>query len=108
MKRNDNKQLVVCIEKCFDLSMDGRLTQPRRSEMLALGKRLRGSLINLLSAEFADDLKAVKDANQKLQAVNQTLTDSIAAINKIADTVKEVTRLVTSLDKLLKLVVSFK
>ena len=107
MKKIDTEKLVVCIERCFNLSMDGRLSQARRSEMLALGKRLRGSLINHLTATFPDDLKQVDDANKQLQEVNKTLADANAAINKIADTVKEINKLVTVLDKVLKFAANF-
>jgi hypothetical protein len=100
--KTDNQEIVKCIEACLDLSMDERLTQARQNEMLALGKRLRGSLVNLLTAEFPEDLQQVKEANSQLQLVNQALDDRKKAIEKIAETISKVNQVVKVLDKLLK------
>ena len=108
MKKTDNQQLVTCIEKCFDLSMDGRLSQARQNDMLVLGKRLRGSLINLLTAEFTEELQQIDEANQQIDKVNKMLDKASRAISKIADTVKEINKLATTLDKLLKFAAGFK
>ena len=79
----DNTTLVQAIEKCFDLSMDGRVPPADRTEFLTLGKRLRGSLLNLLSAEFAAGTAQVSAANQEIQTVNQSLT---TVTNQLANT----------------------
>jgi hypothetical protein len=100
--KTDNQELVKCIEACLDLSMDDRLSQERQNELLALGKRLRGSLVNLLTSEFPEDLKQVKDANHQLKAINQTLEDKNEAIQHIADTITRVSQVVRVLDGLLK------
>jgi ABC-type transporter Mla subunit MlaD len=100
--KTDNQELVKCIEACLDLSMDERLTQTRQNEMLALGKRLRGSLVNLLTAEFPDSLKQVEQANKQLQQVNQDLADRSQAIEQIADTISKLSQVVKVLDGLLK------
>jgi hypothetical protein len=100
--KTDNQELVKCIEACLDLSMDDRLPQARQNEMLALGKRLRGSLVNLLTAEFPEDLRQVAEANQKLQSINQALTDKTQAIEQITDTIHKLSGLVKILDGLLK------
>jgi hypothetical protein len=100
--RADHQELVKCIEACLDLSMDERLPQARQNEMLALGKRLRGSLINLLTAEFPEDLKQVKQANANLQAISRTLADKNAAITHIAQVISTVGQVVKELDGLLK------
>ena len=98
----DNQELVKCIEACLDLSMDDRLTQAQQNEMLALGKRLRGSLVNLLTAEFPEDLEQVEDANQELQAISQVLADKNQAIEKISATIGKINQVVKGLDGLLK------
>jgi hypothetical protein len=103
--KTDNQELVKCIEACLDLSMDDRLPQDRQNEMLALGKRLRGSLINLLTAEFPEDLRQVKEANQQLQMINKTLADKNQAIEQIADTISKLGEVVKILDGLLKFAV---
>jgi ABC-type transporter Mla subunit MlaD len=103
--RADHQQLVKCIEACLDLSMDDRLSQASQNEMLALGKRLRGSLVNLLTAEFADDLKQVNEANTQLQVISKTLADKNAAIDRIAEVISQVGQVVKELDALLKFAV---
>ena len=100
--KTDNQELVKCIEACLDLSMDDRLTQAQQNEMLALGKRLRGSLVNLLTAEFPEDLELVEDANQELQAISQVLADKNQAIEKISATIGKINQVVKGLDGLLK------
>ena len=100
--RTDNQELVKCIEACLDLSMDERLSQAQQNEMLALGKRLRGSLVNLLMAEFPEDLKQLQEANDQLQSLNHTLANKQQAIQHIADTIQKVNQAVKVLDGLLK------
>lgn len=104
--KTDNQELVKAIEACLDLSMDDRLPQARQNEMLALGKRLRGSLVNLLTAEFPDNLKQVEEANQQLQQLNQTLADRNQAIDQIADTISKLNQGVKVLDGLLKFAIT--
>jgi hypothetical protein len=100
--KTDNQELVKCIEACLDLSMDDRLTQTQQNEMLALGKRLRGSLVNLLTAEFPEDLEQVEDANQELQAISQVLADKNQAIENISVIIGKINQVVKGLDGLLK------
>lgn len=100
--RTDNQELVKCIEACLDLSMDERLPQARQNEMLALGKRLRGSLVNLLMTEFPQDLVQVQQANEQLKALNLSLADKQQAIQHIADTIHKINQAVKVLDGLLR------
>ena len=50
MNRLDTVTLTKVINKCFDHSMDGRFSAADRVQFLAEGKRLRGLLLNLLTA----------------------------------------------------------
>lgn len=100
--KTDNQELVKCIEACLDLSMDERLTQACQNEMLALAKRLRGSLMNLLTADFPEDLKQVQEANQELLAISQLLADKNKAIENIAHTTSKIKQVVKGLDGLLR------
>lgn len=104
--KTDNQEIVKCIEACLDLSMDDRLTQARQNEMLALGKLLRGSLVNLLMAEFPEDLKQVKEANDQLHQISQELDDRNQAIEKIAETISKINQAVKVLDSLLKFAIT--
>lgn len=99
--------LANIINQCFDYSMDGRSSPDQQTAFLADGKRLRGLLMNLLSAQFDDGTQAVLDANTKLTAVNTALSNSATALANTAQTLNDVASLVGNLDKLLNLAVSF-
>ena len=105
--RTENQILASVIEKCFEYSMDGRFTQDRRSEFLVLGKRLRGSLVNLVTANFKEDTAELNNANKKLKDVNDKLKKEIETLNNVADTVEQIGQLVGILDDLLKLAGGF-
>jgi hypothetical protein len=106
--KTDNVQLTEIIGHCFDYSMDGRFTPAQQNEFLAVGKRLRGSLLNLLSATFNAGTKAVVDANQMLKRQNQELVNSAQVLNSAATVLQNLTQLVGVLDGLLKLAAGFK
>ena len=102
MKKIDTEQLAGSAQKSFALARDGRLTAVQQTNMLTQGMRLRASLISALSAEFANSLKQVDEANQQLTALNLWLTDTNAAITKIADTIKQAAAAASLVEKLLK------
>jgi hypothetical protein len=103
----DTVTLTSVINRCFELSTDGELSGARRGKFLAHGKRLRGHLMNLLSAQFDEDTDAVVEANKKLKEVNRELKDSATALERAATTLNDIAQLVGSLDKLLNVAVSF-
>ena len=104
----DLEGLTRCIKSCFDLSGDDRLTEAKQRDMLALGKRLRGRLMDLLTAQFNEDIEDnVVEANTKLGDVNKRLEKVAEAIEKIADTVQQVTKLAGLLDRLVKVAIAF-
>ena len=106
MKKIDTEQLAGSAQKSFSLARDGRLTVTQQTNMLTQGMRLRASLISALSAEFADSIKQVDDANQQLTALNAWLTETNTAITNIADTIKQAAAAATLVEKLLKKAVS--
>jgi methyl-accepting chemotaxis protein len=101
MKRVDTTRMAELIARCFDLSMDGRLSQRQRSALLAAGKRLRGDLVTLLAAQFDDGAKQVDAANKELAAVNDALQASAADLGKLSQALQKITRLVAQIDKLI-------
>jgi hypothetical protein len=107
MIATDTTTLSNIIVQCFDYSMDGRFTQKQRSAFLMDGKRLRGHLMNLLSARFDDGTQAVVDANTQLSKINDRLEDSVETLAHAASTLNDVANLVSNLDKLLSLATSF-
>ncbi|RYF78308.1 MAG: hypothetical protein EOO39_01800 [Cytophagaceae bacterium] len=106
MKKIDTEQLAGAAQKSFTLARDGRLSTTQQGNMLTQGMRLRASLISALSAEFANSVKQVEEANQQLTDLNKTLLDTTTAITNIADTIKQAASAATLLEKLLKKAVS--
>lgn len=107
MLKVDTTTLAEIINQCFIYSTDGRFSSAQQTAFLADGKRLRGLLLNLLSAQFDDGTQAVLDANKQLTAINTELSNSATALANAAQTLKDVARLVDNLDKLLNIVTKF-
>ena|SRR5436190_13090726 len=107
MMRVDSARLSEAINACFDLSMDNRLAADQRAGFLATGKRLRGSLLNLLTAQFNDGTQEVTDANGRLGQVATLLADRARVLSDAADALDQAGRLVKILDDLLKIAAQF-
>lgn len=107
MDRIDATTLTEVIDQLLDHAMDGRFTQADRSRFLALAKRLRGSLLNLLSARFTRGTPALTSANAQLAAVNTRVSQDAQALAHTAQVLADVTSLVGSLDTLLETAASF-
>ncbi|HMI50846.1 MAG TPA: hypothetical protein VK525_04990 [Candidatus Saccharimonadales bacterium] len=107
MLATDTTTLSDIIIQCFDYSMDGRFSPTQRSAFLVDGKRLRGLLLNLLSARFAEGTQAVLDANKQLTRINEELANSAETLAHTAEVLGGVATLVANLDKLLSLATSF-
>ena len=107
MTRVDTTTLAEVVKQCFEHSTDGRFTTEERARFLVEGKRLRGLLMNLLSAQFDDGTEALVGANAAVRAVNADLKASADQLAGIATTLNNIARLVGTLDKLLNVAVSF-
>ena len=107
MLKVDTTTLADIVNQCFAFASDVRFTLPQQKALLADGKRLRGLLLNLLSAQFDDGTPAVVDANNQLVGVNNDLADATAALANVAKTLGDVANLVGNLDQLLNIAVSF-
>lgn len=101
MKRVDTTVMAELIARCFELSMDGRLSQRQRSALLAAGKRLRGDLVTLLAAQFDDQAVEVDAANKALAAVNDALQASAANLGQLSQTLQKIAKVVGAIDKLI-------
>ncbi len=97
----DAVTLTAVIDQCLDNSMDGRFPQSARSEFLILAKRLRGSLLNLLSARFDEGTDTLAEANAELGRINKQLKKKADTLAKAADTLEDIAGLAGSLDKLI-------
>jgi hypothetical protein len=103
----DTVTLTKVINQCFELSMDGQLPAAWRAKFLAHGKRLRGHLVNLLSAEFDEGSVAVVEANSRVRAVSAELANSAAVLANVAKTLSNIAQLAGTMDKLLNVAVTF-
>ena len=99
--------LTEIIDRCLDFSMDGRFTQTQRTKFLTIAKRLRGLLLNLLSARFDEGTEGLDEANASLAEINGRLKKKAETLEKAAQTLADLTKIVGSLDKLLGVVGSF-
>lgn len=102
MPRLENQKLTQIIEQCFDLSMDGSLSTEQRREYRALGKRLRGSLMNLLSQQFDAAAPEFIAANQSLQTTSDELAKAQQSLEEAAKALARVGELAGKLDDVLK------
>jgi hypothetical protein len=105
-ERLDVSRLAAVVERCFDYALDGRLTAARRRGFLIAGKRLRGCLLNLISARF-DDTTALDQANGRLVEVNGRLADVEDTIDHTASVLGDVTKLASALDTLVGAAATF-
>ena len=103
----DATALSNIISQCFAFATDGRFTTAQQNAFLGDGKRLRGLLLNLISAKFNDGTQSVLDANQKLLGVNTSLSNSATVLASTVQTLNNITSLVGTLDKLINVAVGF-
>ena len=103
----DTTTLTAVINQCFANSGDGRFTLQDRSTFLAEGKRLRGLLVNLISAQFSDGTQQVVDANSDLSTVNNDLADDATTLANTAARLNDIATLVSNLDALLNIATKF-
>ncbi len=99
-------RLAQIVERCFDYAMDGRVSPARRTRFLVAGKRLRGSLMNLIAARF-NDTEAIRAANARLEAVNAQLARQKGVLERTSQTLRDLGTLVSALDRLLGTAIRF-
>jgi hypothetical protein len=105
-QRLDVANLTRVVERSFDYAMDGRLTPARRRGFLIAGKRLRGCLLNLISARF-NQTAELDAANERLGAVTARLEDESEAIDHAASVLGDLARLASVLDALVGVAATF-
>lgn len=100
-------ELSEIITICFNLSMTIGLDEQLRTDFLVAGKRLRGTLVNLLSARFDGSTGEFREAAANLTVINKRLKNVLQDIEKAAQLVEDIAGLIGQLDGLLKLAVAF-
>ncbi len=103
----DTTTLTTIINQCFSFATDARVSSADQNNFLIEGKRLRGQLLNLLSAQFDNTSPQFAAATNSLNSVNTTLSQSATALANTATTLNAVANLVSNLDKLLAVASSF-
>jgi hypothetical protein len=103
----DTSTLTSMISTLVDDSMDGRFSPAQQQQCMVLAKRLRGTLMNLLSARFNDGTPQVVQANSDLNTVNNQIQVAATNLGAFAQTLANVTSLVGQLDSLLALAAKF-
>jgi len=96
----DTSTLTSIINQCFANSMDQQFSDAVRNNFLLEGKRLRGDLINLLSAQFDEGTPALTAANAVLKTVNDDLSQSATKLGNTAQTLSDIASSEQNLDKL--------
>jgi hypothetical protein len=103
----DTATLTKVINQCFANAMDGRFSPADQNSFLIEGKRLRGQLLNLLSAQFDAGSAQLAAANTNLGKANTDLSNSATVLANTAATLNDIATLVTNLDNLLTTAKSF-
>ncbi len=103
----DTTTLTTIINQCFSYATDARVSPLDQNSFLIEGKRLRGQLLNLLSAQFDSTSALFAAATKSLNAVNTTLSQSATALANTATTLNNIANLISNLDKLLAVATSF-
>lgn len=103
----DSAELARLVSLCFDLSLSARVAAADRARFLVLGKRLRGCLVNLLSARFRDGTPEVRAANRRLMALNRNLAEVATGLAAAGAALKSLGRVVGLLDGLLGVATRF-
>lgn len=99
--KTDNPTLADCVHRCFNLALDGRLSQAQNNQFGQLGEDLRGKLVVLLSKTFDVGTPAMIEANKKIAAVNKQLKKVATDLAEFANTIEQLGNLVAALNTLL-------
>jgi len=105
--RIDSASLSKLIVTCFDLAGDDALSQAQRDAWMTTGKRLRGALLNILTAQFENGTAKVNEANEELKRINKSLKTAVDDLEKLKDELAAAKAMVGTLDSLLKLAIAF-
>ena len=105
--RIDAESLTRNINQCFNLSMDSDVLEEQQTEFLAAGKRLRGYLLNLISARFERRTAELAAANRGIQATNSALEADLTKLKNAQAAIRKLGSLVAALDKALTVASKF-
>lgn len=96
----DTEKLTAAARAAYLLSMDARISIGHRATLNALGDKLSDRLTFLLKAKFEEGTTELVAANNRIAETNRYLREEAAKLDKIADTVEQLGKLVAAVDKL--------
>ena len=103
----DAEPLAKLIQFCFKLSQKPGISEKQSHNLIVLGKKLRGVLLNILSAQFDASTQLFIDSTNELKETNKALKEALDDLQKTADAIKKATGVLKLLDKLLGIAVGF-
>ncbi|MGH8109171.1 MAG: hypothetical protein ACREO1_10715 [Arenimonas sp.] len=106
-KTLDAELLTRLIQLCFKLSQKPGITETQSRNLIVLGKKLRGVLINVLTSKFDASTQLFIDSTDELRNTNKALKEALDDLQKTADAIKKATGVLKLLDKLLQIAVGF-
>jgi hypothetical protein len=102
MMRLDSAGLAEMITNCFDRAMDGSLPPEEQVKWQVEGKRLRGVLVNVLTAQFVERTGEIQATNDRIRAINAELKGALGSMQKRKEQLEAVNAVVRTVDSLLK------
>ena len=104
MARVNTVQLEGAIAQCFNLSMDGQISEKAQDRYMESAMLLRRRFAVLKAKEFGDGDQGVKSANHQLVEINNRLADVKAGLGNIPESMAALGKLTGTLDTLVTLV----
>lgn len=103
----DSSKLAELVTLCFDLSQKPGVKKEEAEKLILLGKRLRGVLMNILTARFQANDQGFAKATQSLNETTQVMKDALADIEEVSEAIKRTTETLKVVDKLLGIAIAF-
>lgn len=103
----DTAQLTTIINALLDLSTTSGIRADIKDEAAVAARRLRGSLVAILSARFDEGTDALTKVNKTITDLNAGLAADGVTLDGYAKLVDKATKLVAGLDKLMGLASKF-
>ena len=104
---NPADQLSTIVIRLFQLAGDTRIKpKSKRDRIFLTAHKLRGYMLGLATRQFEENTETYADAMRKIKAVNKGLKQAQDDINKIVETIKDLGKLVASVEKLVMAIAS--
>lgn len=102
----DITNLQAIVNKCFDWSSDGTLSQDQQQSFFNLGMHLRDDMMNAYAKKFSDNDTRITQLNAQLTSVNNDIQQQANVAANYAATINSITKCVGYLDTILSIAAS--